>query len=50
MKISYLKEFLTLSEFCSFSAAAEHLFITQPVLSRHLAALEEEFQTVSEKV
>ena len=40
MKISYLQEFLALSEYRNYSAAAEHLFISQPVLSRHIASLE----------
>jgi DNA-binding transcriptional LysR family regulator len=40
MKIEYFREFVTLSEYLSFTAAAEHLYITQPVLSRHIASLE----------
>ena len=42
MKIDYFREFVVLAEYLNFSAAAEHLFITQPVLSRHMAALEED--------
>ncbi len=42
VKIDYFREFVVLAEYLNFSAAAEHLFITQPVLSRHMAALEEE--------
>jgi DNA-binding transcriptional LysR family regulator len=41
MKISYLKEFFVLSEFLNFTKAAEHLFMTQPALSRHISILEE---------
>jgi DNA-binding transcriptional LysR family regulator len=40
MKIEYFREFTVLAEYLNFSAAAENLFITQPVLSRHMAALE----------
>lgn len=42
MKIDYFREFVVLADYLNFSAAAEHLFITQPVLSRHMAALEED--------
>ena len=38
--IKYFREFLTLSEFLNFSTAAESLYITQPVLSKHINALE----------
>jgi len=41
MKIEYLREFLILADFLNFTAAAEHLFIAQPVLSRHMDALED---------
>ncbi|MDR1573789.1 MAG: LysR family transcriptional regulator [Clostridiales Family XIII bacterium] len=40
MKIAYFREFVVLAEYLNFTAAAEHLYITQPVLSRHMAALE----------
>ncbi|MDR2089532.1 MAG: LysR family transcriptional regulator [Clostridiales Family XIII bacterium] len=40
MKIEYLREFTVLAEYLNFTAAAEHLYITQPVLSRHMSALE----------
>lgn len=40
--IEQLREFLALSDFLNFSAAAESLFITQSALSRHIAALEGE--------
>jgi len=42
VKIEYFREFLILAKYMNFSAAAEHMFITQPALSRHLAALEQE--------
>ena len=42
MKISYLREFVVLSQYLNFSKAAEVLYITQPVLSRHITTLEEE--------
>lgn len=38
--IDDFRQFLVLSEFLSFSAAAESMFITQPALSRHITALE----------
>lgn len=41
--IEYFRQFLTLSEYLNFSLAAESLYITQPVLSRHIAHLESEF-------
>ena len=40
MKISYLKEFIILSRYLNFSHAARQLHMTQPGLSRHIAALE----------
>ncbi len=42
MRISYLKEFIILSKCLNYSLAAKHLNITQPGLSRHIAALEDE--------
>lgn len=42
MKISMMKEFIRLAEVRNYSRAAEELFIAQPVLSRHIAAMEEE--------
>jgi DNA-binding transcriptional LysR family regulator len=42
VKIEYLREFVILAEYLNFTQAAEHLFITQPVLSRHINALETE--------
>lgn len=38
--IEHFRQFLVLSEFLNFSAAAESMFITQPALSRHITALE----------
>jgi DNA-binding transcriptional LysR family regulator len=40
MKIEYFREFIVLAEYLNFTTAAEHLYISQPVLSRHMFALE----------
>lgn len=40
MKIEYLREFAVLAEYLNFSIAAEHLYLSQPVLSRHISMLE----------
>jgi DNA-binding transcriptional LysR family regulator len=42
MNIDYFTEFITLAKLLNFSAAAEILNMTQPGLSRHIAALEKE--------
>ena len=42
MKIEHLREFLTLAEILSFSAAAEQLSMSQPVLSTHIKSIERE--------
>ena len=42
MKISMMKEFVRLAELKNYSRAAEDLYIAQPVLSRHIASMEEE--------
>ena len=42
MDISYLSEFVVLSEELNYSRAAERLHISQPALSNHVQALEEE--------
>ena len=42
MRISYIREFLAVADSCSFSSTSKRLFITQSVLSRHIAALENE--------
>lgn len=41
MHIEHFKEFITLAELLNYSVAAEHLYLTQPVLSRHIKGLEE---------
>ena len=41
MDINRIREFLTLSEHLNYSKAANLLYITQPVLSRHIHDLEE---------
>lgn len=40
MKIEYLKEFVVLAQYLNFSTAAVKLYMTQPVLSRHISMLE----------
>ena len=45
MDIRILRYFLTVAKEQNFTKAAEQLHITQPTLSRQLAALEEELGT-----
>jgi DNA-binding transcriptional LysR family regulator len=45
MKIEYFREFIVLAEYLNFTTAAEHLYISQSALSRHISALEEHFDT-----
>jgi len=40
--IEHFRQFLTLSKYLNYSAAAESMFITQPALSRHITDLERE--------
>ena len=42
MKLEYLREYLVLSNTLNFSAAAKTLFLSQPTLTRHIQAIEEE--------
>lgn len=42
MRISYFKEFIVLAKYLNFSIASERLNMTQPGLSRHISALENE--------
>lgn len=42
MRIRYFREILVLSEYLNFSLAARHLHMTQPGLSRHISAIENE--------
>lgn len=42
MKLEYMQEFLVLSDTLNFSSAAKTLFISQPTLTRHIQAIEEE--------
>ncbi len=42
MEITYLKEFAELARVLHFTTAAENLYISQPVLSKHIRALEKE--------
>lgn len=44
MEIDYFWEFLILSETKSYSSAALRLFLSEPTLSRHIKALEEEYK------
>lgn len=43
MDIEFLREFVMLSKCLNYSAAAEQLHISQPVLTRHILRLETEF-------
>lgn len=42
MEITHLKEFIVLTETLSYVEAAEELYISQPVLSKHIKSLEKE--------
>lgn len=42
MEIRYLKEFIVLAEHLNFSKASEELYVSQPVLSKHIANLEKD--------
>lgn len=42
MDIQYICEFVTLAETCNYLEAADHLYISQSSLSRHIKALEDE--------
>lgn len=42
MQLRQLRIFIEVARFCSFSKAAEALFITQPTVSAHIRALEDE--------
>lgn len=43
MNLLALRYFIAIAEYSSFTKAAEHLYVTQPTLSRQIALLEEEF-------
>ncbi|MCK4951674.1 MAG: LysR family transcriptional regulator, partial [Gammaproteobacteria bacterium] len=45
MDINGLKAFTVVAEHGSFSRAAEHLFLTQPAVSKRISALESELDT-----
>lgn len=45
MDLDVLKTFITVAEHGSFSIAADRLFLTQPAVSKRIAALEKEFNT-----
>ncbi|MDS0525554.1 LysR family transcriptional regulator [Clostridium sp. SHJSY1] len=42
MEMNYIKEFVVLAEVGNFSEAAEHLFISQSSLSKHIKSIERE--------
>lgn len=42
MDTSYMREFLVLAKHLNYTSAAQALYISQPTLSRHISALEEE--------
>lgn len=44
MEITYLQEFIELSKTLNFTVAAQRLYISQPVLSKHIKSLESELQ------
>ena len=44
MEIIYLQEFIELSKTLSFTVAAQRLYTSQPVLSKHIKSLENELQ------
>lgn len=45
MDFANLRAFISVAETGSFSAASEHLYLTQPAISKRIAALEEELDT-----
>lgn len=45
MDFANLKAFISVAEHGSFSVASDHLFLTQPAISKRIASLEEELET-----
>ena len=45
MDIPNLQAFIAIAETGSFSEASEHLYLTQPAISKRIAALESELDT-----
>ncbi len=45
MEVTALKAFIAVADSGSFSLAAEHLYLTQPAVSKRIAALETELET-----
>jgi DNA-binding transcriptional LysR family regulator len=43
LKLEYMAEFVVLAETLNFTVTAERLFVTQPVLTRHVQAIEAEY-------
>jgi DNA-binding transcriptional LysR family regulator len=46
MDFASLRAFIAVAEYGSFSIASEHLFLTQPAISKRIAALEDELDTI----
>lgn len=46
MEFKHLQSFVAVVKYCSFTKAAENLFISQPTISAHISALEEELHKV----
>ena len=46
IKLSYMKEYISLAEILNFTKTANKLSITQPALSRHITLIEEEMGTL----
>lgn len=42
LKLHHIREFLVLSQYKNYNVAAEHLFMSQPTLSRHIKEMEGE--------
>ena len=42
MRIEHVEEFLDLADTLNFTRTAKRFFVTQPVLSKHIASLEQE--------
>ena len=42
MRIQDMRELLAIAQYGNYSKAANHLYITQPALSRHIMEMEKE--------
>ncbi len=45
MDISYIREFMVLSETCNYQSASEQLYLTNSTLSKHIQKMEAELGT-----